>query len=249
MKGVILAGGLATRLQLLTKVTNKHLLPVYDKPMIYYPLEAMQRVGIKEVLLTTAGEHVGDFANLLQSGEDFGLRLYYAIQQNRTGGIAQALNLAREFARKEQILVILGDNIFNFDLKKSLEKFENDIKETGKGAMIFGVHLDTHARQYGVIEMDKNGNVISIEEKPEHPKSDIAQTGIYAYDDRVFEFIKNLNPSARGQLEVTDLNNIYLQEGALRCEIIDWWIDAGTSPDELLNANIQVAERVNGHKT
>lgn len=241
MKGVILAGGLATRLQLLTKVTNKHLLPVYDKPMIYYPIEAMQRVGIKEVLLTTAGEHVGDFANLLQSGEDFGLRLYYAIQQNRTGGIAEALNLAKEFARKEPILVILGDNIFHFDLKKSLESFT-------KGAMIFGVHLDTHARQYGVIEIDKEENVISIEEKPQHPKSDIAQTGIYAYDERVFDFIEKLKPSARGQLEVTDLNNLYLREGTLKCEIIDWWIDAGTSPDELLNANIQVAERVNGHK-
>lgn len=241
MKGVILAGGLATRLHPLTLVTNKHLLPIYDKPMIYYPLEAMQRVGIKEVLLTTAGEHVGDFANLLQSGEGFGLRLYYAIQQDRTGGIAQALYLAKEFARGEPILVILGDNIFHFDLKKSLESFT-------RGAMIFGVHLDTHARQYGVIEIDKEGNVISIEEKPQHPKSDIAQTGIYTYDERVFNFIKKLKPSARGQLEVTDLNTMYLQEGTLKCEIIDWWIDAGTSPDELLNASIQVASRANGVK-
>lgn len=241
MKGVILAGGLATRLHPLTLVTNKHLLPIYDKPMIYYPLEAMQRVGIKEVLLTTAGEHVGDFANLLQSGEGFELRLYYAIQQDRTGGIAQALYLAKEFAHGEPILVILGDNIFHFDLKKSLESFT-------KGAMIFGVHLDTHARQYGVIEIDKEGNVISIEEKPQRPKSDIAQTGIYAYDERVFDFIEKLKPSARGQLEVTDLNTLYLQEGTLKCEIIDWWIDAGTSPDELLNASIQVAERANGVK-
>lgn len=241
MKGVILAGGMATRLHPLTLVTNKHLLPIYDKPMIYYPLEAMQRVGIKEVLLTTAGEHVGDFANLLQSGEGFGLRLYYAIQQDRTGGIAQALYLAKEFAHGEPILVILGDNIFHFDLKKSLESFT-------KGAMIFGVHLDTHARQYGVIEIDKEGNVISIEEKPQRPKSDIAQTGIYAYDERVFDFIEKLKPSARGQLEVTDLNTLYLQEGTLKCEIIDWWIDAGTSPDELLNASIQVAERANGVK-
>ncbi|EKD67960.1 MAG: hypothetical protein ACD_48C00135G0003 [uncultured bacterium] len=248
MKGVILAGGLATRLQLLTKVTNKHLLPVYDKPMIYYPLEAMKRVGIKEVLLTTAGEHVGDFANLLQSGDDFDIRLYYAIQQNRAGGIAEALNLAKEFARNEPILVILGDNIFNFDLKKSLSAFENDLKVNKKGAMVFGVHLPALAGQYGVIEMGKDGNVISIEEKPAKPKSDIAQTGIYAYDDRVFSFIQTLKPSPRGQLEVTDLNNIYLREGSLRCEIIDWWIDAGTSPDELLNANIQVAERVNGNK-
>lgn len=244
MKGVILAGGLATRLSPLTLVTNKHLLPVYHKPMIFYPLEMMKKVGLKEVMLITSGEHVGDFANLLKSGEDFDLRLYYAIQKNSTGGIADAMSLAEEFAHYEPILVILGDNIFNFDLKRALRKFEKQLDAKKKGAMVFGVHLDTHARQYGVIEMDRDGRVLSIEEKPEHPKSDIAQTGIYAYDHRVFDFIRTLKPSARGQLEVTDLNNIYLKEGMLLCEVIDWWVDAGTSHDELLRANVQVAELV-----
>lgn len=244
MKGVILAGGLATRLRPLTAVTNKHLLPVYNKPMIYYPLEVMKRVGIKEVLLITSGGHVGDFANLLLSGEDFGLRLYYAIQQNPTGGIADGLKLAEEFARNEPILVILGDNIFSFDLTASIKRFEEMIAKDKKGAMVFGVHREKLAQQYGVIEMDEENRVISIEEKPEHPKSDVAQTGIYMYDNRAFEFIKQLTPSARGQLEVTDLNNMYLRERSLMCELIDWWVDAGTSHDELLEANVKVAEFV-----
>lgn len=240
MKGVILAGGLATRLRPLTMVTNKHLLPIYNKPMIYYPLEAMQKTGIKEVLLTTSGDHAGHFANLLRAGEDFGMKLYYAVQQNPKGGIADAIALAQEFAQGEPILVLLGDNIFNFNLLKARKKFES----VGKGAMVFGVHKDTESKQYGVIEVDRNGKVISIEEKPEHPKSDIAQTGIYMYDSRVFDFIRKLNPSGRGELEVTDLNNNYLNIGELLCEVIDWWIDAGTSYDELLNANNQVAKMV-----
>ncbi len=248
MKGVILAGGLATRLRPLTLVTNKHLLPIYNKPMIFYPLEAMQKAGIKEVLLTTSGDHAGHFANLLKAGEDFSLKLYYAIQQNPKGGIADAITLAEEFAQGEPILVILGDNIFNFNLKKSLHKLEEQIHKQGRGAMDVGVHMDALANQYGVIEIDQHGRVLSVEEKPEHPKSDIAQTGIYAYDGRVFDFIRKLKPSARGELEVTDLNNSYLQEGSLLCEIIDWWIDAGTSYDELLRANNEVAVRVRANK-
>lgn len=244
MKGVILAGGLATRLRPLTLVTNKHLLPVYKKPMIYYPMEAMRMAGIKEVLLITSGDHVGDFANLLKSGEEFRLRLYYAIQKNSAGGIADAIKLAEEFAHDEPILVILGDNIFRFNLKESVKKFARRYAKYGKAAMVFGVHLDTRARQYGVIEIDKKGNVLSIEEKPEDPKSDIAQTGVYLYDNRVFDLIRKLKPSDRGQLEVTDLNNQYLQEGSLLCDVIDWWVDAGTSHDELLRANIQVAQQV-----
>ncbi len=244
MKGVILAGGLATRLRPLTFVTNKHLLPVYNKPMIFYPIETMQKIGIKEVLITTSGTHVGDFANLLKSGEDFNMRVYYAIQQNATGGIADAMMLAEEFAQDGPLLVILGDNIFNFDIASSLKKLDAQIKKTGKGAMIFGVRLPDLARQYGVIELDKEGKVVSIEEKPEHPKSDIAQTGVYAYDGRVFDLIRQLKPSERGQLEVTDLNNMYLKEGSLLCDVMDWWVDAGTSHDELLRANNQVADRV-----
>lgn len=240
MKGVILAGGLATRLRPLTLVTNKHLLPIYNKPMIYFPLEAMVKAGIKEVLLTSSPDHSGHFATLLKAGEDFGLKLYYAVQENPKGGIAEAIALAEEFSHHEPILVLLGDNIFNFSLKDAVAKYEKH----GGGAMIFGVRKDTESRQYGVIEVDKHGKVLSIEEKPEHPKSDIAQTGIYIYDAKVFEYIRRLSPSARGELEVTDLNNFYLKDGNLRCEIIDWWVDAGTSYDELLNANIAVAEMV-----
>lgn len=244
MKGVILAGGLATRLRPLTWVTNKHLLPIYNKPMIYYPLEAMRKAGIKEVLLTCSPDHSGHFANLLKSGKDFDMRLYYAVQENPTGGIADAMILAEEFVEREKLLVILGDNIFNYSLKPAVKKFE----KRRKGAMVFGVEMDTKSKQYGVVEMDTRGIVKSIEEKPDDPKSTIAQTGIYMYDDRVFDFIKMLKPSERGQLEVTDLNNFYLKEGNLECEIIDWWIDAGTSHDELLRANVMVSERVKDGK-
>lgn len=240
MKGVILAGGLATRLRPLTLVTNKHLLPIYNKPMIYYPLEAMAKAGINEVLITSSPDHAGHFTNLLRSGETFGLDLYYAVQKNPTGGIPDAIALAEKFAGGEPILVILGDNIFNFNLKDSISR----ISLQKKGAMVFGVHMDTQSKQYGVIEIDNNGKVLSIKEKPEHPKSDIAQTGIYIYDNRVFDYIRRLKPSARGELEVTDLNNEYLKEGTLLCDVIDWWIDAGTSFDELLRANNEVAKLV-----
>jgi glucose-1-phosphate thymidylyltransferase len=244
MKGVILAGGLATRLRPLTLVTNKHLLPVYNQPMIYYPLQAMQKAGISEVLLTSSPDHAGHFASLLKAGEEFNLRLYYAVQKNPKGGIAEAIALAREFSQNEPIMVILGDNIFNYNLAHAIERYD----KVGSGAMVFGVHKDTESKQYGVIEIGASDKVISIEEKPEHPKSDIAQTGIYIYDHKVFEYIEELSPSARGELEVTDLNNMYLKSGSLMCEIIDWWVDAGTSYDELLSANNQVAEMVRGNK-
>lgn len=239
MKGVILAGGLATRLRPLTWVTNKHLLPVYNKPMIYYPLTAMVNAGIKEVLLVSSPDHAGDFANLIKSGEDFGLRVYYSIQKDPAGGIADGISYAEEFTRGEKTLVILGDNIFGMSLKKTAHGFQ----KKKNGAVIFGIEMDTKSKQYGVVEIGKNGKVLSIEEKPEFPRSKIAQTGIYMYDERVFDFIKKLKPSARGQLEVTDLNNFYLREGTLECEIINWWIDAGTSHSELLRANNMVAEK------
>lgn len=241
---MILAGGLATRLRPLTLVTNKHLLPVYNKPMIFYPLEAMQKAGIHEVLISTSGDHVGHFANLLQSGDQFNVRLYYAIQNNPKGGIADAIILAEEFAHGEPLLVLLGDNIFIHNLKGAIERYE----KTGSGAMIFGVQKDTQSGQYGVIEVAPDGRVLSIEEKPQQPKSHIAQTGIYIYDKQVFEFIKTLKPSDRGELEVTDLNNAYLSDSKLKCEVIDWWVDAGTSYDELLFAGQQVAEMVRGGK-
>lgn len=244
MKGVILAGGLATRLRPLTLVTNKHLLPVYNKPMIYYPLEAMAKAGIKEVLITTGPTHAGDFANLIGSGEEFGLNVYYGIQKNPKGGIANAIAYAEEFARGDKLMVLLGDNIFEEDLRPYAEKFE----KREKGAVVFGISMPTESKQYGVIEMDKNGKVISIEEKPDHPKSDFAQTGIYMYDNRVFGFIRDLKPSTRGELEVTDLNNIYVNEGTMESGTIKWWIDAGTSYDELLRANTMVAEKVKSGK-
>lgn len=239
MKGFILAGGLATRLRPLTLVTNKHLLPVYNKPMIYYSLESMARAGIREVLLSSSPDHAGQFASLLKDGADFGLQLFYTVQA-KPGGISEAIALAEDFAKHENLLVLLGDGIFGYSLKNDAEKFEK--KE--KGAMVFGMVMPTESGQYGVIERDADGKVLSIEEKPQHPKSNIAQTGIYMYDNRVFDFIKKLKPSARGELEVTDLNNEYVKEGSMECSILDWWIDAGTSYDELLRANNLVAEKI-----
>lgn len=239
MKGVILAGGLATRLRPLTWVTNKHLLPIYNKPMIFYPLESMMRAGIKDVLIVTGPDHAGSFLNLLKSGKNFGLNLSYEIQEE-AGGIAQGIALAETFSDGERILVILGDNIFGYDLKDTVESF----KKKEKGAMVFGIEMPTESKQYGVIEISRGGKVISIEEKPEHPKSNIAQTGIYMYDERVFKFIKKLAPSKRGELEVTDLNNHYVAEQTMECKILNWWIDAGTSHDELLRANNLVADKV-----
>ncbi|MBI5127433.1 NTP transferase domain-containing protein [Candidatus Roizmanbacteria bacterium] len=241
MKGVILAGGLATRLRPLTWVTNKHLLPIYNKPMIYYPLESLAKAGIKEVLISSSPDHAGQFTNLLKGGDDFGVKLYYSVQQNPKGGIAHAIGLAEEFAKGEKIAVVLGDNIFNYDLKPTVDKFT----KKDKGAMVFGIRMPgMESKHYGVIEIDQSGKVISIEEKPESPKSNIAQTGIYIYDERVFDFIRKQKPSARGELEVTDLNNFYLKEGSLDCTLLDWWIDAGTSHDELLRANNLVADKV-----
>ncbi len=240
MKGMILAGGMATRLRPLTLVTNKHLLPVYNKPMIYYPIQAMRDAGVREVLISSSADHAGGFANLLGSGDEFGLRFYYAVQKNAKGGIADAITLAKEFVGNDKLLVILGDNIFNHDLHNSVKTFDQRLT----GAKIFGVKMPTESRQYGVIEIGENGQVLSIEEKPENPKSDIAQTGIYMYDNRVFDFISQLSPSAREELEVTDLNNFYVREGSMDCEIIDWWIDAGTSHDELLRAGQMVADKV-----
>ena len=239
MKGIILAGGLATRLRPLTLVTNKHLLPIYNKPMIFYPIEAMKSAGISDVLIVTGPNHAGAFLNLLKSGEEFGMRFSYEIQQE-AGGIAQGIALAESFADEQKLLVLLGDNIFFHNLQKTADAFEK--KE--KGAKIFAIEMPTESKQYGVVEIDAHGKVLSIEEKPEHPKSNLAQTGIYMYDNRVFDFIRKLTPSAKGELEVTDLNNSYVWEETMTCEIIDWWVDAGTSFDELLRANTLVAQRV-----
>ena len=235
MKGMILAGGRATRLRPLTQVTNKHLLPIYDKPLIYYPLEAMARAGVEDVLITTNPEHAGQFLQLLGTGREFGLRLHYELQED-ANGLADAVSLAERFANGSKLLVLLGDNIFTHDLGPRVREFEAG----DGGAFIFATEV-AEPQHYGVIELDGD-RVVSIEEKPEHPRSHYAQTGIYLYDERVFEFISGLEPSHRGELEITDLNNIYVREGTLRCELLDgYWIDAGTSHDELLAANNEVA--------
>jgi glucose-1-phosphate thymidylyltransferase len=241
MKGLILAGGLATRLRPLTWVTNKHLLPIYNKPMIYYPLESLVKAGIKEVMISSSPDHSNQFSELFKKGEEFNVNIDYSVQENPKGGIANAISLAEKFSNGEKIAVILGDNIFNYDLKPTVEKFN----KKDKGAIIFGIKMpEMESKHYGVIEIDPQGKVISIEEKPENPKSSIAQTGVYFYDNRVFDFIRQQKPSARGEMEVTDLNNFYLKEGTLECDLLDWWIDAGTSHDELLRANNLVAEKV-----
>ena len=236
MKGVVLAGGKATRLRPLTKVTNKHLLPIYDKPLIYYPLQAMAKAGVHDVLVITNPEHAGHFIQLLGSGREFGLQLAYELQEE-AGGLAQAVGLAESFIGNEKTLVLLGDNIFTSDLRPAVERFN---AQDG-GAVIFGVEME-HPEHYGVIEMDGE-HVVGIEEKPAQPKSHLVQTGIYMYDERVWSFMDRLAPSSRGELEITDLNNVYVQEGSMRCETLDgYWIDAGTSHDELLSANIAVAD-------
>ncbi len=236
MKGVVLAGGKATRLRPLTKVTNKHLLPIYDQPLIYYPLQAMARAGVREVLVITNPEHAGHFIQLMGSGTEFGLKLAYELQEE-PGGLAQAVGLAESFVGRDQMLVLLGDNIFDHDLRPSVERFAAE----ERGAVIFGVEAE-HPEQYGVIELDGE-RVVGIEEKPSAPKSHLIQAGIYMYDEHVWTHLKRLTPSGRGELEITDLNNIYVREGTMRCETLrGYWIDAGTSHDELLAANVAVAE-------
>ncbi len=236
MKGVVLAGGKATRLRPLTKVTNKHLLPIYDRPLIYYPLQAMSRAGIRDVLVITNPEHAGHFIQLLGSGSEFGLKIAYELQEE-AGGLAQAVGLAESFVGHDKVLVLLGDNIFTHDLRPAVERFAAE----QRGSVIFGVTME-HPEHYGVIEMDGE-RVIGIEEKPTNPRSNLIQTGIYMYDEEVWSHLQGLTPSARGELEITDLNNIYVQQGTMRCEQLDgYWIDAGTSHEELLAANIAVAE-------
>lgn len=220
MKGIILAGGSGSRLSPLTRVTSKQLLPIYDQPMIYYPLKTLLDAGIKEVLLITGPEHAGDFLNFMGSGKDFNARFTYEIQ-DKPAGLAQGLSLAETFVGGDSCVMILGDNIFEYN-------FSQDIQEFTSGAKIFVKQVPDAAR-FGVVELDDNEHAISIEEKPKHPKSDLAQTGIYMYDQHVFDLIRQLRPSHRGELEITDLNNLYLAKGALSAaRITGEWIDAGT---------------------
>lgn len=239
MKGIILAGGKATRLRPLTLVTNKHLLPIYDKPMIFYPLESMVKAGIKDVLIITGPEHCGHFVNLLRSGREFGLNISYEIQEE-AGGLSQAVGLAARFAEGQKMLVVLGDNIFSHDLSSAVVEFDRQ----SNGAKSFFKKMP-NPQQYGVPEFDASGHLKRVIEKPKHPPSEFAQVGIYMYDAHVFEYIQQLRPSDRGELEITDLNNVYIQRGEMTYEFLHgWWIDAGTSYDELLRANqLVVAER------
>jgi glucose-1-phosphate thymidylyltransferase len=219
MKGIILAGGTGSRLYPLTKITNKHLLPVYDKPMIYYPLLTLIDAGIKEIMIVSGRGHAGHFLELLGSGTEFGVRLTYEIQ-DEAGGIAQALGLAEDFADDGPVTVILGDNIFQDNVKQAVSSFEN-------GAMIFLKEVPD-AKRFGVAEI-KGESIISIEEKPAVPKSNLAVTGLYIYDAGVFNIIKTLAPSGRGELEITDVNNEYIRIGMMRYSTLSgYWSDAGT---------------------
>jgi glucose-1-phosphate thymidylyltransferase len=223
MKGIILAGGLGSRLLPLTKITNKHLLPVHDKPMIYYPINALINAGIRDILLVTGGNNAGDFLRLLGNGKDFGLEHINYTYQEGEGGIAEALNLARYFAGGEKICVVLGDNIIEKNIIKAVESFRSQ----PSGAKILLKEVPDPER-FGVPVLD-GPNVVRIEEKPKTPKSRYAVTGIYMYDNSVFDIIKTLKPSDRGELEITDVNNAYIEKGELTWDILEgWWTDAGT---------------------
>lgn len=223
MKGIVLAGGLGTRLYPLTKVTNKHLLPVYDKPMIYYPITTLVNAGIDEILIVTGGNNAGDFLRLLGNGKEFGLKHLNYTYQEGEGGIAAALALAEYFAEGDKMVVILGDNIIEKNICKSVQAFQKQ-KE---GARIILKEVPDPQR-FGVPVFEGN-RIICIEEKPAHPASNYAVIGIYMYDSRVFDYIKTLKPSARGELEITDVNNRYIEEGIMEWDVLDgWWSDAGT---------------------
>jgi glucose-1-phosphate thymidylyltransferase len=236
MRGVVLAGGLGTRLQPLTLVTNKHLLPVYDRPMIHFPIECLVNAGINEVMIVTGGEHAGDFLKLLKNGKHLGLgHLEYAYQEGE-GGIADALKLAEEFADRDKLCVVLGDNL----IERNIRKAAGDFLAQKSGAKILLKEVPDAGR-FGVARLE-GGRVVEIIEKPEVPPSNLAVTGIYFYDRDVFELCRRLKPSARGELEITDVNNAYLARGDLTHEVLQgWWTDAGTF-ESLHRASSLVAE-------
>jgi glucose-1-phosphate thymidylyltransferase len=242
MKGIVLAGGAGSRLFPLTKITNKHLLPIYDKPMIYYPIETLLEAGINEILLVTGGRNSGDFLRLLANGKQFGAHLSYTYQEGE-GGIADALSLAEHFAHGDSICVILGDNLIEGSIREAVDEFHAQ----GRGAKILLKEVPD-AERFGVAEIDGD-RIIGIEEKPSRPKSHFAVTGIYMYDASVFEKIKTLVPSGRGELEITDVNNAFIAEGTMSFSYLEgWWTDAGTF-DSLLRAANLVAETVHRKNT
>jgi glucose-1-phosphate thymidylyltransferase len=236
MKGVVLAGGLGSRLQPMTRVTNKHLLPVFDRPMIYFPIQQMVDAGIDDILIVTGGNNAGDFLKLLRNGKEFGLRRVNYAYQEGEGGIADALGLAEDFADGGSLCVILGDNIFGTPIREAVESY----RAGPEGAMVLLKEVDDPQR-FGVAELDGE-RIVGIVEKPSQPKSNLAVTGCYFYDGRVFDIVNGLSPSDRGELEITDVNNRYIEWGALRHHVVDgWWTDAGTIPS-LYRATRLVAE-------
>jgi len=223
MKGVVLAGGLGTRLHPLTRVTNKHLLPVYDRPMVFYPIEKLVEAGIEDILIVTGGNHAGEFLRLLGNGEEFGLNHINYTYQKGEGGIAEALGLAEHFADGEPIVVILGDNLFEDSIAPAVRRFRHQ----GEGAKVLLKEVDDPER-FGVAVLEGD-RVVRIIEKPKQPPSRLAVTGVYMYDARVFDIIRTLRPSERGELEITDVNNRYIEMDALSYEVLEgWWTDAGT---------------------
>ncbi len=236
MKGVILAGGLGTRLHPLTKVTNKHLLPVYDKPMIYYPIQTLINAGIDDILIVTGGNNAGDFLRLLGNGREFGLKHINYTYQEGEGGIAEALRLAEFFASGDRICVVLGDNVIEKNIRKAVENF----RKQKAGAKILLKEV-ADPQRFGVAEL-RGDRIAGIEEKPKEPKSQYAVIGIYLFDQEVFNIIKTLKPSDRGELEITDVNNRYIEKGLMTWDILEgWWTDAGTF-ESLLRANQRVAQ-------
>lgn len=228
MKGIILAGGTGSRLMPCTKVTNKHLLPVYNKPMIYYPLFTLINAGIKEIMIISGREHAGHFTTLLGSGSDFGVKLTYRVQEG-AGGIAQALALAEEFANKEPIIEILGDNIFEDDIKPHIEEFEKQMKEKGGGARLFLKEVGLKATKRFGVAITEGDKVIYVEEKPQFPKSNLAMAGLCIFDSEIFDIIRKLKPSARGEYEITDAIDAYVKAGKCYYSVLKgFWSDAGT---------------------
>ncbi|MBV8244521.1 MAG: NTP transferase domain-containing protein [Candidatus Eremiobacteraeota bacterium] len=238
MKGVILAGGLGSRLRPLTKVTNKHLLPVYDRPMIFYPIETLCKAGIQDIMIVTGGNSAGDFLRLLGNGREFGLKDIYYTYQEGEGGIADALKLCEHFAEGQRIVVILGDNILQDDITPYVRRF----LDQDSGARILLKEVPDPER-FGVPELDGE-RIVRIEEKPARPKSSYAVTGIYMYDRRVFDFCRRLKPSERNELEITDVNNAYIKEGDLFYDVLaGWWTDAGQFESLHLASNLVAEER------
>jgi glucose-1-phosphate thymidylyltransferase len=236
LKGVVLAGGLGTRLDPLTRITNKHLLPIYDKPMIYFPIETLVNAGITDILIVTGGRNAGDFLRLLGNGKEFGLKHINYTYQEGEGGIAEALGLAEHFAEGHRVCVMLGDNIIEGNIIEAAENF----RAQPAGARILLKEVPD-AERFGVAEMDGD-RIIRIVEKPKHPKSNYAVTGIYMFDATVFQKINQLEPSARGELEITDVNNLYIEDGTMTFSTLEgWWTDAGTI-DSLRKATNLVAE-------